>query len=516
MPRAIALVRVSSEAQAGADRGGVPRQREVIETIASRHSLEIVEWFVLEGVSGAAVLSDPGFQTFLRRLADPTIEGAVVAETSRLIRPEKLSDYVILEAFREAGKLLWTPEGPRDLRLFGDRLLSVLSHELDAEDRRRITVRTWGAKELMRKAGRHPNSAISLPFAIDYQNERRSDGTVRGAWSYRWPEAGIVRSLFERFVAGETNLTSLATSLGIDRCRARDLLLNPIYRGVRRIDQRSVKKRNVPRAPDDVIERRVIEQQLVSDDVWWAANAMLRDRTRAPIHSWPYSGLLVCAVCGYSMYSTAVRPHGDFYRCKKSSHARKELRGCPTGQIKRAGVESACDGAIVDELPSPQRLTQMLAAALAQGESPEAADEAAGAAKRIGQLERERARVLLAYERGMRTVDDAERRVRQINGEVDVLRAIAAQEPRRRSASVREIADSLAGVFAAWESLGDDEKRTLLRPSVKALHVARTGPGRAAVPAVELWLPDLLPPGDVDLWSPVATSRPWVLVRLAA
>lgn len=67
MRQAIALLRVSSEAQAGPERQGLPAQREVCQRIASAHGLQVVRWVELEGVSGAAVLAEP---RFARVLAD--------------------------------------------------------------------------------------------------------------------------------------------------------------------------------------------------------------------------------------------------------------------------------------------------------------------------------------------------------------------------------------------------------------------------------------------------------------
>ena len=61
MRRVIALLRVSSEAQASPDRMGLPAQQRVCERVAQAHDLEIIDWVELEGVSGAAVLADPRF-----------------------------------------------------------------------------------------------------------------------------------------------------------------------------------------------------------------------------------------------------------------------------------------------------------------------------------------------------------------------------------------------------------------------------------------------------------------------
>ena len=150
-------------------------QRREVKRIAQQHSLDIVEWIELEGVSGAAVMADPRFADLLEKLRQRQVDGVVVAEFSRLMRPESLADYAILEAFREAGAKLYTPDGARDLRDFSGRLLSVLQSEMAADERRRIQERTHRAKEVMRRAGRHVAGNHSLPYAIAYRNER--DGT---------------------------------------------------------------------------------------------------------------------------------------------------------------------------------------------------------------------------------------------------------------------------------------------------------------------------------------------------
>ncbi|MBK7949131.1 MAG: recombinase family protein [Deltaproteobacteria bacterium] len=82
----IALLRVSSDAQAGPDKQGLPAQREACERLAKAHGLRIVAWVELEGVSGAAVLADPRFRALLSRLAEPSISGVVAAAFDRLFR----------------------------------------------------------------------------------------------------------------------------------------------------------------------------------------------------------------------------------------------------------------------------------------------------------------------------------------------------------------------------------------------------------------------------------------------
>src|SRR5213594_3394158 len=140
--RAVALLRVSSAAQAGPDRQGLPVQRSTCERIAAAHGLEIVEWVELEGVSGAAVLSDERFASLLRRLQSPSIDAVIVAAFDRLFRRGRFSDYAILDAFAETQTRLFTADGELDLAEESGGLLGVIRGELAGMERRRIVERT--------------------------------------------------------------------------------------------------------------------------------------------------------------------------------------------------------------------------------------------------------------------------------------------------------------------------------------------------------------------------------------
>ena len=94
--KAIELIRVSTEGQAGEDRAGIPAQRAVNLRTASQHGLEIVKTIEITDVSGTAVLRSPGMQELLRLIESPDICGVVTKEFSRLMRPENFGDYALL------------------------------------------------------------------------------------------------------------------------------------------------------------------------------------------------------------------------------------------------------------------------------------------------------------------------------------------------------------------------------------------------------------------------------------
>ena len=174
--QAIALLRVSTDEQAGRDRAGLPAQRVEIERVAAAHSLDVVEWVQLEGVSGTAVLEDPRFDALLERLKAPEIVGVVVAAFDRLFRHGKFGDYAILDAFADTGSAIYSAEGRLDPAQESDGLLSVLHGELAGMERRRIRARTMKAKEVRRRAGFYPESVHTLPYGVTYRVETGPDG----------------------------------------------------------------------------------------------------------------------------------------------------------------------------------------------------------------------------------------------------------------------------------------------------------------------------------------------------
>ena len=265
MKNVVELIRVSTEQQAGEDRAGIPAQREINRRTARIYGLHIVRSISIVDVSGAAVLSSPEMQELLRLMESPDIQGVVAKEFSRLIRPEKFTDYALLQHFIDTNTILYLPDGPIDLTSKTGRLLGTIRAAMAGMERRDIIERMQDAKESMRKAGRHPGGDPSLPFGVGY-----SQGT---GWYYT-PEAAKVKQAFSLFLDGTTSYTDIASRLNIPRTNVRFILQNPIYTGWRvydrkrdpspmgyvpRPDGRQGYRRKVLRSPDEVIRVRVLD-----------------------------------------------------------------------------------------------------------------------------------------------------------------------------------------------------------------------------------------------------------------
>lgn len=478
---AIAIVRVSTAGQATEDRAGLDGQRATIARIAREHDLRILREVELT-ISGTRVLDDPRFLGVLTAIEAPEIRGVVVSELDRLMRPEDPAYYAIFGRFRETGTILYTAEGAQDFRR--DRLLMMMRSEIAAWERERFRERTMRGKEVLRRRGVHVAGPEGLPYGVAWSREE--------GWSYRWPEAGIARQVYERVLAGEGNFSRLARELEISRTLVRRILANPIYAGVRRIAHRWPRGRAMPRATEDVIEQVVLDPPLVPMAWWEAVQPALADRRPQVRGESPclYRGIAWCAACGVPLHAHRDA-HGSAgrwgYRCRTAARG----PSCAVGWIQREAVEAAADRAIVAHVARPEVLAVALRAArdreVTAGLSREEAE------RRVAGLGRERERVIAGYERGLRTLPEAEARLRAIDAEIRALRRSAAPPLRE---SEEALAARIARPFASWDLLTGDQRRRLAAAAIRRLEVEREGRAMARVAAVVLRIaPDpTLPP----------------------
>src|ERR1700730_14272224 len=147
----IQLIRVSTEQQAEENRAGIPAQRDVNQKTANAYGLNIIRTIEIIDVSGAAVLRSPEMQELLRLMESSDIHGVVTKEFSRLIRPEKFTDYGLLQHFIDTQTLLYLPDGPIDLASKTGRFFGTIRAAFAGMERREIIDRMLDAKESMRR-----------------------------------------------------------------------------------------------------------------------------------------------------------------------------------------------------------------------------------------------------------------------------------------------------------------------------------------------------------------------------
>jgi DNA invertase Pin-like site-specific DNA recombinase len=474
--RVIQLLRVSTEAQAGEDRAGIPAQRAANASTAKAHGLTIVRTIEMADVSGAAVLRAPEMQELLRVIESPEIEGVVAKEFSRLMRPENYGDFAILQAFAETHTVLYLPEGPMDFRNKTGRLMGTIRAAIAGLEMSEIKERTWAAKESMRRAGKFPSADIILPFGVGYE---------RGAqnWYYK-PEAEKVAEVFRRFLSGNTNYDALSEFLGLSRGSVKNILTNPIFTGWRVIDKKrdvSVSSRTyraggrqgdrpkVNRTPEEIIRVRVIEDGLVSESDFRQVQRMVEQkatrnlRMRTKVGHFTYNGFLWCAKCGDRLHTFRNQFDRYYYIC--SNKKRKDAAGdflCRHSCYQnRDKLEPVLDDLFSTRLTDEGFLQRLFEHQDRQSRHTESRSRMERLQEHLETLGQKRQRVIELFIDGEISREERGRRLGQIEGEMAKTQEMISREQPPTVLSVDAVAE-LFSPFLEWKMLERENKRQLL------------------------------------------------------
>jgi DNA invertase Pin-like site-specific DNA recombinase len=475
----IELIRVSTESQASEDRAGIPAQREVNRRTASVYGLTIVKSVEIVDVSGTSVLSSPQMQELLRMMEAPEIHGVVTKEFSRLMRPEKFTDYALLQQFIDTETVLYLPDGPIDLTSKSGRLLGTIRAAVAGLERKEILDRMNDAKESMRRAGKHPGGASSLPFGVAYS---------KTGWSYT-ADAEKVRTAFRLILAGETSYTVLSHRLHIPRTNLRFMLTNPIYTGWRVYGEkrdpsangyvcnpggRQGYRRKIRRAADEVIRTKVLEP-LVSETDFNRVQQIIelkrakhwRVRGEAP-NRYTYNGFLTCGDCGSLLYTHTA--NDEYFICKSRNTREARLRAsrglvpCSNPYMLRKKLEPKIDVLLGKKLLEPDFISRVVDEFNSRTKgSSDGVTENAMITKKLATLEAKRKRVLEAFYDGVIEKSERDRRIEQVDADLSAFRKIVLETmPAAADAPAEAEIEAALEPLADWEFLDRDDKRKLL------------------------------------------------------
>jgi DNA invertase Pin-like site-specific DNA recombinase len=468
---AIALLRVSSEAQAAADRQGLPAQRREVRRIAERHDLQIVDEVELH-VSGTRVLDDPRFQELLSRIEKPDIHGVVVVDLDRLMRPDDAGYYSIFHRLRQTNTVLYTAAGPKDFRT--DRIVMMVEAELAFLERERIAERTRRGREEKRRRGLRAEGLVGLPRGVAFDH-------ATGRWGYSAPDAERVRVVFDLWLAtdGTMSFREIALRSGLVSAQysepsgaVRRVLSQPLYAGIYRVDRRWVNGREFPREANEVHEHVVMDPPLVTSEEYSRAQELLaKKRSRhVPRRSHEaqgatYAGFLECAACGASMW---VVPDSNGYLgyCCGSKRSKR----CDTGQTSVRLAEPQIDAALEQRLGSEETLRRLVERST--DESVLKAARPASVARRINELHNQCERAKDAYEQGLYDVNELGKRLAKLKAQISGLEE-ALQLAGARIDIDADLVARLVDVFSSWRDLRRDEKRRLLKSFQIRVRVTR-------------------------------------------
>ena len=476
----IALLRVSSDAQAGPDKQGIPAQRETCESLAAIHQLNIVEWVELEGVSGAAVLAEPRFQRLLKRLADPSTSGVVAAAFDRVFRPSRFSDFAILDSFRDANAKIYTGAGVLDPATQNDALLGLITGHLAGAERDAIARRTRAGRERKRREkGVRAEGGVGMPRGVTFDQETQT-------WAYEYPAAELVRRAFRLFLSGETNLTEIGRKVGLGDRQSdaiRSLLRQPLYCGIYRVNRRWLGAGKwIPREPEECYEHVVMDPPLISVENFDRVQVRLAEVAGArpkiaALEDRPvdYPGFVYCARCSSRMMVLEDRRVAQWnYRCPKDRRARKEK--CDLGQFAASKVDPIAGSALQAALSDPDTIIRLVGEGIER--SNRNAPSGADLGRQLAKLSNRRSRLIDGYEMGSIDATDFRKRVASIDSERS---AVTLQMEAVGPPEIDESACvDIAYAFARWSRLGRARRRRLLESFGVRFWIEKEGRGKTA------------------------------------
>ena len=355
--RVVGLIRVSTKEQAEDDRGGIPRQREVIRGIVAARDLTLVgDPVEINDVSGTDVRRCPEILRILGDLRSGAASGVVVADFDRFIRPDTLGKFGMLDVFEETGATLYYQGGEVDFSGDTGFLNAGFQALIAGNEIRTFKRRVQGAKEEKRKQGKCPSSSITLPLGVSYDRKDERyfyDDDIRKVQeAFRLLDEGACQSVAA--VARQVGLTPRGMAI---------VLRNPVYIGVRRYthrrgndkyvraDGRQAGRKKVRRPPDEVITVRVIDEPAVAEDRFQRVQRILQEgrsawetgRKAGRIHLG--SGILRCGACGAGMNCKSGTRRGGrkkrgYYVCKHNdAYWRRRGKSCAQPNVPEEEME---------------------------------------------------------------------------------------------------------------------------------------------------------------------------------
>lgn len=361
--RAATYCRFSTDRQSrDTESGSIAQQEAIASDYAARSGLVIVERYVDEAISGAAIGNRPGLNAMLAAAERGDFDALIVTDLSRLSRSQAdLPRLIERLAFRGV-RVIGVQDGFDSTREDSD--LSAGLHGIMGQAfRKMVASRTRAALKQRAERG---SRAGGKPYG--YRCTETDGGR---ALVIDDEQAGIVREIFDRYGSG-ASVRMIATDLnnraipspGATWAREKrrkdgkwlgsavySMLQNEVYRGeviwnrsrwVK--DPDSGVRRRVERPRSEWIVREAPELRIVSDGLWNAVQSRIHARVTTfagpadsrrgaqPRHL--LSGLLVCSECGSKLivsgpavksYVCSSYKNGGRAACSNSIYARKSV-----------------------------------------------------------------------------------------------------------------------------------------------------------------------------------------------
>ena len=370
--------RVSSDDQR--ERETIKTQTDVIDRyLAVRSDFRVYRRYHDDGVTGKLPLRErPEGGRLLADALAGKFQAIVMTRPDRLGRNE-IDRLQIFTFFQELEIELIGVCEP-----FGDEFVHGIHAIVDGHYLRRLLALSKDGMTRAANEGRYCGGIVPLGFKVvgEKQTARLvpSDVTIWGNWT----EAGLVRHIYRRLAvdgwscrraADELNALRVPTAYEKDgreverkgdrkrrtqgkwrAGRIRNLVANPVYKGLLQYGRRSKKGR-------EVISASINE--LVSEEIWNAAQETLARNRVAPKNgqrTYLLRSRIICGTCGLHYCGSKGRGVTTWYRCDGQMVDRGPLEGrCPSKSIKGEVLEPIVWDVIETFLRNPGEILNEIA-----------------------------------------------------------------------------------------------------------------------------------------------------------
>jgi site-specific DNA recombinase len=353
-----AYYRLSIEEAQGGESSSISNQRMIVQNYCRQHGITIVREFVDDGFSGGN-FDRPAFQDMMRQLQQGKANIVITKDLSRLGRDMRESSYYAEQFFPENG-IHYIAIADN----FDTERENVMAPFLFAMNEVYLRDGSRKVKDVLRSKRESGQYCACPPYGY------RKDRDDKNRLAPDEVTAPVVQRIFERAANGDSS-RKIALDLNADgvipplkyrvlyrdefsvegAARASDLwnyttvkriLKNPVYLGhtllgkSKKVSVKSKKKVSVPRDNWAVTENT--HPPLVTEQLYERAQQNLgrgsRDyRSYERVRKSIFSGIAVCAKCGYSLCScgTVYKGEREKYWYLSCTHQRQDIADPCTG-----------------------------------------------------------------------------------------------------------------------------------------------------------------------------------------
>lgn len=436
MKSCFGYIRVSTQKQG--EGASLEAQKDAIQAFASRHDLQIINWF--EEKETAAKSGRPVFNRMLRLLERGKATGLVIHKIDRSAR--NLKDWAIISELSDKGVGVYFATETLDFQSRGGRLTADIQAVIAADFIRNLREETKKGLNARLKQGLYPFRA-----PIGYLDTGRGNAKVPCPKT-----APLIARLFALYVSGEHSLRSLqheADRIGLRNLRGgkislhgiETILRNPFYCGIIEIRRTGQIYNGIHQPLIDAATFRQVEEVKAG-----------RAGKKVTRHNHLYRGLFRCGLCNGPL--SPERQKGRvYYRCHCST--------CETTTVREDVLEATIQQHLDHLTLDPDDAAILKKQILAWTDNPERHQWSASLQLRINQARQRLERLTDLLIDGAITQDAHDRRRKSITLELGELtqKLQNENEDSLAASNIEKFLELVTSLSLLYKSAKPAEKR---------------------------------------------------------